>query len=281
MSALTPHIALVPDSPSVTLADISPVASAIQKQVTRDFGPIWAINATVDAFEKLEAVPIDYWWIIVCDDLHPGGGGFHLDDHGQPIALVQADPGWELAASHEALEMLADPSGNRTIAGAPPPRVPEPYSHFERVKYLLEVCDPCNAKEFAYEVNGVRVSDFVTPHYFDPPGATGVPCSFRGSVKEPHTVLKGGYVTFHYPVDDHWYQMGIRDGKAAVIDMGKSTGVRSLREFVDRIVRENLKGKHYWTKSPAAIAAAVSVSPLPSPSTARAKVLREYVKGLK
>ena len=100
MSALTPHIALVPDSPSVTLADISPVASAIQKQVTRDFGPIWAINATVDAFEKLEAVPIDCWWIIVCDDLHPGGGGFHLDDHGQPIALVQADPGWELAASH-------------------------------------------------------------------------------------------------------------------------------------------------------------------------------------
>lgn len=119
MSALTPHIALVPDSPSVTLADISPVASAIQKQVARDFGPIWAINATVDAFEKLEAVPIDYWWIIVCDDLHPGGGGFHLDDHGQPIALVQADPGWELAASHEALEMLADPSGNRTIAGDP------------------------------------------------------------------------------------------------------------------------------------------------------------------
>ena len=32
--ALTPHVALVPESPSVTLADVSAVAAAIQKQMT-------------------------------------------------------------------------------------------------------------------------------------------------------------------------------------------------------------------------------------------------------
>src|SRR5579862_4512256 len=99
MSALTPHIALVPDSPSVTLADILAVAAAIQKQVTRDFGPLWSINATVDAFEKLETVPVDYWLVIVRDNIKErGAAGYHTDNHGQPFSLVQVGFGWELTA---------------------------------------------------------------------------------------------------------------------------------------------------------------------------------------
>jgi|ERR1700674_1000118 len=192
MSALTPHVALVPDSPSVTLAEVSAVAGAIQKQVTRDFGPLWSINATVDAYEKLEAIPIDYWPIIVRDDINqPGAAGYHTDDHGQPLSLVQADAGWELTASHEALEMLADPFGNRTIAGTPPPNSPNPISSLSSVLYLVEVCDPCESDQCAYDVNGVKLSDFITPHYYDPNGATGVQYSFRGNIKDPHTVLEG------------------------------------------------------------------------------------------
>ena len=40
--------------------------------------------------------------------------GIHLDDNGQPYALVRRTPSWTLAASHEVLEMLADPF-ERTI----------------------------------------------------------------------------------------------------------------------------------------------------------------------
>jgi hypothetical protein len=150
----------------VGLPDVSAVVASIQKQVTRDFGPLWGINATVDAFEKLEAVPIDYWPVIIRDDIkEPGAAGYHTDDHGQPFSLVQADPGWELTASHEVLEMLADPFGNRTIAGPPPPKSPGPVSGFTRVLYLVEVCDPCEGEQFAYEVNGIPMSDFITPYY--------------------------------------------------------------------------------------------------------------------
>jgi hypothetical protein len=288
MSKLTPHVALVPDSPSVTLAAVSSVAAAIQKQVTRDFGPLWGISATVDAFEKLEAVPVDYWPVIMRDDINePGAAGYHTDDHGQPFSLVQADPGWELTASHEALEMLADPFGNRTIAGPPPPKSPAPVSRLSRVTYLVEVCDPCEANQFAYEVNGVQLSDFITPHYYDPNGSTGVQYSFRGSIKEPHTVLEGGYVSFGNPVDNHWYQIIVQDGKPQVRDLGiiKTTQGKSLRELVDRAVRDALKTEHYRTKAPAparaAMAAAASGSPLAESSAARAKLLREYVKELK
>ena len=53
MSALTHHVALVSDTPSVTLAQVSAAAAALQKQVTRDFGAAWGIQATVTAFDKL------------------------------------------------------------------------------------------------------------------------------------------------------------------------------------------------------------------------------------
>ena len=288
MSTLTPHVALVPDSPSVALASVSAVAAAIQKQVTRDFGPLWQIHATVDAFENLEAVPVDYWPVIIRDDINePGAAGYHTDDHGQPFSLVQADPGWELTASHEVLEMLVDPFGNRTLAGTPPPGSPEPIAGFSRVVYLVEVCDPCEADKYAYEVNGIRLSDFITPHYYDPNGATGVQYSFRGSVKEPHTVLEGGYVSFGNPVDNHWYQIIVQNSQPEVRDLGiiSTTKGKSLRETIDRIVRDKLKDQYYRTKAPisrgAAMAAAASRSPLAESSAARAKLLRTYVKELK
>jgi len=285
MSTLTPHVALVPDSPSVALASVSAVAAAIQKQVTRDFGPLWQIHATVDAFENLEAVPVDYWPVIIRDDINePGAAGYHTDDHGQPFSLVQADPGWELTASHEVLEMLVDPFGNRTLAGTPPPGSPEPIAGFSRVVYLVEVCDPCEADKYAYEVNGIRLSDFITPHYYDPNGPTGVQYSFRGSVKEPHTVLEGGYVSFGNPVDNHWYQIIVQNGQPKVRDLGiiSTTKGKSLRETIDRMVRDKLKDEYYRTKAPISrMAAAASRSPLAESSAARAKLLRTYVKELK
>jgi hypothetical protein len=272
----------------VKLADVSSVSAAIQKQVTRDFGPLWEIQATVDAFEKLEAVPVDYWPIIIRDDIkEPGAAGYHTDNHGQPFSLVQADPGWELTASHEALEMLADPFGNRTIAGAPPPKAPAPVSRFSRVTYLVEVCDPCESEQFAYEVNGVKLSDFITPHYYDPSGNTGVLYSCRGSIKAPHTVREGGYVSFGNPVDNHWYQIILQNGKAQIRDLGvittTTTKGKSLRELIDRAVREFQKDEHYRTKAPVFMKAGQvesSALPVAKSSAARAKSLREFVKEL-
>ena len=210
----TKHVALVSDTPSVSLADVSNVSAAIQKQVTRDFGPLWDVNATVDAFPKLEAVPVDYWPVIIRDDINqPGAAGFHTDNNGQPFSLVQADAGWGLTASHETLEMLADPFGNRTIAGAPPPQASGKVKKLARVLYLVEVCDPPEDESFAYRSNGVLVSDFITPHFYDPTSSAVVRYSFGGNVKAPHQVLRNGYVSFGDPLTNHWYQVLVQGRK--------------------------------------------------------------------
>lgn len=285
MSALVPHVALVSDTPSVTLAQVSSVSAALQKQVTRDFGPNWDIDATVDAFDKLESIPADYWPVVLRDDINaPNAAGYHTDDRGQPFALVQVDANWPLTASHETLEMLADPFGNRTVAGSPPPQSPGPISGFERVIYLAEVCDPCEADQFAYEVNGVKVSDFITPHYYDPGGTTGAQYSFRGSLRAPHTVLEGGYVSFGNPLDNHWYQIVVASGQVQVRDLGviTSTNGKSLRELVDEKVREARKGERYRIKPASTGAtAAARTSPLAPSNEARARYLRDYIAKLR
>jgi hypothetical protein len=287
MSALIRHVALVSDSPSVTFAEVSTVSAALQKQVTRDFGPVWDVQATVDGFDSLESVPVDYWPVILRDDINePGAAGFHTDDQGQPFSLVQIDASWPLTASHETLEMLADPFGNRTLAGSPPPQAPSQIQQFARVVYLVEVGDPCEIAKFGYRANGVLVSDFITPHYYDPDGATGVQYSFRGNVKKPHEVLEGGYVSFGNPVDNHWYQIMIENGKVQLNDLGVITmsAGKSLREMVDHQVRVTRRQDRYRLK-PGALAAAATAAAVPSAlaasSAARAKALREYTKKLR
>src|SRR5262249_28048795 len=279
MSTLVQHVALVSDTPAVTFAQVSAVSAALQKQVTRDFGPLWSVSATVDAFDQLESVPVDYWPVILLDDINePGAAGFHTDDHGQPFSLVQVDANWPLTASHEALEMLADPFGNRTLAGSPPPQASAPVSGFQRVVYLVEVCDPCELDRFAYHSNGIVVSDFITPHYYDPSGSTGVQYSFRGHVKSPHEVLEGGYVSLGNPADNPLYQGIVSHGKAAPRDLGviSSTNGKSLRELVDQKVREARKEERYRLKPAAKAAGAspIAKSPLAESSAARAKSLR-------
>ena len=281
MSALPHQVALVSDTSTVTFADVSSVAAALQKQATRDFSPLWKVSATVSAFASLESVPVDYWPVIIRDDINqPGAAGYHTDNNGQPFSLVQADDQWQLTASHETLEMLADPFGNRTVAGAPPPQAPPPLSTLTRVLYLVEVCDPCEDTQFAYGVNGEQLSDFITPHYYDPKGASCTLYSFRGNVKGPHTVLENGYVSFGNPTTNDWYQIIVSNGQTQVQDLGQlNRNGRSLRETVDDLVRNIRKADHYRTKPPMVAKARVGAA-IAESSGARAKYLREFIDKL-
>ncbi len=278
MSSLPHLVALVSESSAVTFQDVSQAAAAISKQAARDFGPLWGVNATVDAFPALENVPTDYWPVMIRDDINqPGAAGYHTDDNGQPFALVQADDSWPLTAAHETLEMLADPSGNRTVAGAPPPNSPAPVSGFRRVLYLVEVCDPCESADFAYESNGVQVSDFITPSYYNSHVKSGVRYSFTGNVKAPHTVLEGGYVSFGNPVTNEWYQIIVVNGQTQLRDLGKlQRNGRSLRETIDARVREIRRDEHYRTRKPEA-AKAAAAGGFPDTSKQRAKALHAFI----
>jgi hypothetical protein len=70
---LTHQIALVSKTRHIKSSELSKVAAALQKQATRDLGPIWGIQATVDDFEFLKDVPGGYWPIIIKDNIHESG----------------------------------------------------------------------------------------------------------------------------------------------------------------------------------------------------------------
>ena len=100
--------------------------------------------------------------ILPADSEFTGPKGFHFLDTDVAIAVVQYGDDWSLFASHELMEMLVDRRGDRTDSG------PSLRRGQGRVDYLVEVCDPCQRS--TYTIDGVLVSDFVTPGYYgDPP----------------------------------------------------------------------------------------------------------------
>src|ERR1700740_728212 len=100
MARLIQQVALVSEVSDITFSDLTRTSAALQKQATRDLGPTWDVEATVDPFSKLEDVPLGYWPIIVQADIGFDAAGIHLDKDGQPFALVNAGEGWQLTASH-------------------------------------------------------------------------------------------------------------------------------------------------------------------------------------
>jgi len=253
---LTDHVAVVSLTSEVSTKNLLQAAAAVQKQITRDFTPFWGLRATVDAFEDLPSVPSDYHPVVVFGDPEELMGrlefaigeqhavqliddferdrlsGLHLNAFTrQPFALVEASDAWSVTLSHEILELIADPFGNRLIAAA------HPLDPQQRVKYLLEVCDPCQA--MWYPVNGVPVSDFYTPRYFDPVAVDRSRYSFTGELELPLQILEGGYLSWIDPQDSGLYQLGAGESEAVLVagllELARSTV--PLRTVVDANAR--------------------------------------------
>lgn len=225
---VTTNLALVSDVKDHDPSDVARVAAALQRQATRDFEPVWEVPATVDAFPRFEDIPLGYWPMIVVPDVQDAAG-IHLDDNGQPFALIEISDSWSLTASHEMLEMLADPFGSRLVPGH---SIKEGQG---RVEYLVEVCDPSEAAKFGYTVNDILVSDFYTPDFFDPVKADGVRYSFTGAITEPRQVLRGGYLSWRDPTTNRWWQRTWFGEKPEWQDLGPLEGsMTSIRAEIDR-----------------------------------------------
>lgn len=278
MAQLLRQVALVSQTSTVTVADLMRCSAALQKQVSRDFSPIWDVEATVDAFADLHHVPIGYWRVLIVESdprLPDSALGVHLDKNNQPFALVKATASWQLTTSHEVLEMLADPFGNRLIAGD------SPKADQGRVEFLVEVSDPSEAAEFGYTSNGITVSDFYTPQYFDPVQASSVRYSYTGAITEPRQVLRGGYLSWHEPVTDHWWQEQFFSDQPEFFDLGVLNGEGSLRAQIERLT--NVQSMRSMVKNRGAVLAASQAysSVIASPSQAKADTLLAEIEHLK
>ena len=100
-----------------------------------------------------------------------GALGYHdLNNAEVPVGFVFTDLGdWTVTFSHEVLELIVDPTVNILVPG-PDPRAPNDPNAW--LLHTYEVCDAVERTE--YVIDGIALSNFVTPMYFaegDAPGS--------------------------------------------------------------------------------------------------------------
>jgi hypothetical protein len=175
-------------------AEIAQISNALQKQVTQHFAPIWGIDAELTVVPKDGAPAPGSWWLVVLDKSDQAGAlGYHdMTSEGLPSGKVFAQSDMEtnssvsVTMSHELLEMLADPWISMCA------EVDMPKRKAQIVAW--EVCDAPEDDALGYPIDGVMVSDFVTPYWFNTTPPANVKFDYMGHIKRPLQILKGGYI---------------------------------------------------------------------------------------
>lgn len=237
------QVGLVDMTGKIAAELVQSAALALNLQVTRDLPQFWPVSATVTYLSNPKKIPAGVWPVQLVKSLPPGEGGFHTDKHKQPFSKVIASPTdntWTIDASHEILEMLVDPWGNRMqssvaveiVAG----KIEDGTGQYG---YLVEACDPCEDNSYAYTINGIAVSDFITPHFYDPLATAGTRYSFGGNITAPRQILPGGYISFVDPIKDEWEQILWVDSSRPpeLKDLGPVPKDKSLREWIDGVAQ--------------------------------------------
>ena len=228
---------------------VADAAAAINIQVARDVARFWNVQANVRHVRNARRAPAGVWPVWLVARLAPGErDGFHRDERRQPYARVMANPAdvayWTRTVSHEIVEMLVDPFGNRmchsTSIKLNGGKIVNGSGTFD---YLVEACDPCEAKAYAYRIHGIAVSDFVTPQFYEPVGTRGARYSFKDAIPAPRRVLPGGYITWLNPQTGNWHQCHHHWGvpRPTINNLPQPTG-GSVREWVDVAVRNSRAG---------------------------------------
>jgi hypothetical protein len=157
------------------------------------------------------------------------------------VIATPGDDSWTIDASHETIEMLIDPYGNRMhSAQAIEIQNGKIVSGTGQFNYLVEGCDPCEANDYGYTIQGVVVSDFITPHFYDPVTSPGTRYSFTGAVTAPRQILPGGYISFVDQETDEWQQiLWVDPNQPPTLQTLGPAGARSMREWVDNHMAES------------------------------------------
>jgi hypothetical protein len=216
-----PVIAITNASTCLSDAQVQSVIPSLQKQVTRDFNSYWDLDCSLTFLPKKQPLTAGWWQIVITDDPDQAGAlGYHeLASTGAPLGKVFAaldiDSGssWSVTLSHELLEMLADPWIN-WCAEAPDGKL-----------FALEVCDAVEADHLGYEIDGVMLSDFITPSWFEPTEADRV--DFMKRISKQLELAPGGYISVLSP-GKGWTQLSAESLGCAPIPSGSRRSRRAL-----------------------------------------------------
>ncbi len=186
------RIAVINRSTAVPSADVHRIAAALQQQLDDDYSPVWGTGAALAVEGQADS---ESWQLVVLDDSDQADAlGYHeLTKSGRPLGKVfarsvqQSGGEWSVAASHELLEMMADPDINLAAEGF------DPENKGEAAFFAYETCDPVEGE--TYKIGDVSVSDFVHPEYFEVDAAPGRQLDHLKLLKKPFSLRPGGYMS--------------------------------------------------------------------------------------
>ena len=189
------------------------------KAANRDFAPVWRTpHVRIVLLGRREAPRGGIVATFKQKGPISGALAFHGSHAGVPYIVVYSGVtqyyGYSpsLAFTHELFEMLADHFVSGFNIGYLTQSYyvgTDAYPMPKWAPWFNEVCDP--VEKYTYKRDGVRISDFITPNWFnDPVSKTGY--DYLGLVQYPFQVLKGGYAQF------------VIDGSVTVVQDFKGAG---------------------------------------------------------
>lgn len=194
-----PTISVINFSPDVQDQDAQEAIRAVNRQVVEDFMPIWGsaylLRLHAASFnpadpDSLAEEPVRGEGVIylVDEQALPGALGYHdMNTRALPVGFVFVlnPTDWTVTLSHEVLELIIDPTVNIFVPG------PDPRDPTKIVLHTYEVCDA--VERTTYKIDGVLLSNFLSPSYFtitDEPGTRndflGVGVSSFGVTRDSH-----------------------------------------------------------------------------------------------
>lgn len=198
-----PTIFVYNESTVMTDAEIQAALPIVKKFCDYHFQPVWNATAALTFVSTGALAPTGplNWQAHFLDNSDQAGAlGYHyLDSAGNPQIRVFAETDQKygldvwVTFTHELWEALVDPT---CLVASQHPTINEFYAY--------EVGDPVESDSYAGIYSGIKMSDFVTPAWYDGIGTT---YDYFAHCSKPHQVLSGGYVSIYKNGSWGQYQM--------------------------------------------------------------------------
>jgi hypothetical protein len=192
----------VVNASSETDADVTKWTNACKKQCDLHVSQFWTYTVDIEFVAKGAIIPkADYYCGILNDSTQAGVLGWHEYMNGKPAIKIFTkecrkyglNPSTTL--SHEFAEMIGDIDCSTTVKG---------YDESGKAcLYFRENADPVEAYE--YNIDGVQVSDFITPQWFVKDSTLKL--DYTGQCTKPFQILNGGYMEVSYDNGQTWTQI--------------------------------------------------------------------------
>jgi hypothetical protein len=180
-------------------SDIQRWIPAIQTQIDQHVAPAWNMTTTLVWLPKGELPTAGNAQAGFFDNTDtPGAAAWHdVGPNGEPLIKVFMDAGGpSVSFSHEICETVGDWNAETKVKGLD--------EQGKEVTMWQEICDPVESN--TYQIDGVDVSDFVTPNWFNELPKTNNMDYLKVLAKQ-FQIAQGGYMELSYDQGNSWTQV--------------------------------------------------------------------------